>query len=60
MVNVLLQVNPEMVPQLESAGMSFTGKDETGQRMEVRFQQLKFFKWNYLVDHLEIFLANRF
>ncbi|KAJ8449018.1 hypothetical protein Cgig2_004073 [Carnegiea gigantea] len=28
-------VNPEMVPQLESAGMSFTGKDETGQRMEI-------------------------
>lgn len=29
------EVNPEMVPQLESAGMSFTGKDETGQRMEI-------------------------
>lgn len=24
-----------MVPQLEKAGLLFTGKDETGQRMEV-------------------------
>ena len=30
-----MQVNPEMVSRLEDAGLSFTGKDETGQRMEV-------------------------
>lgn len=30
-----MQVNPDMVPCLEDAGLSFTGKDETGQRMEV-------------------------
>ncbi|KAK9669586.1 hypothetical protein RND81_13G141500 [Saponaria officinalis] len=29
------EVNPDMVPQLESAGMSFTGKDESGERMEI-------------------------
>ncbi|XP_071740777.1 uncharacterized protein [Rutidosis leptorrhynchoides] len=29
------EVNPDMVPQLEKAGLSFTGKDETGQRMEI-------------------------
>ncbi|KAK4742455.1 hypothetical protein SAY87_000456 [Trapa incisa] len=29
------EVNPEMVPSLEKAGLSFTGKDETGQRMEI-------------------------
>ncbi|KAH9622683.1 hypothetical protein KSS87_020632 [Heliosperma pusillum] len=29
------EVNPDMVAQLESAGMSFTGKDETGERMEI-------------------------
>lgn len=29
------EVNPEMVPQLEAAGLSFTGKDETGRRMEI-------------------------
>ncbi|XP_048323674.2 uncharacterized protein LOC107403358 [Ziziphus jujuba] len=29
------EVNPEMVARLESAGLSFTGKDETGQRMEI-------------------------
>ncbi|KAK1380309.1 hypothetical protein POM88_027053 [Heracleum sosnowskyi] len=28
------EVNPDMVPQLERAGFLFTGKDETGQRME--------------------------
>ncbi|CAL8149873.1 unnamed protein product [Prunus armeniaca] len=29
------EVNPEMVARLENAGLSFTGKDETGQRMEI-------------------------
>ncbi|GJV68263.1 CTP synthase-like protein [Tanacetum coccineum] len=29
------EVNPDMVPQLEKAGLSFTGKDETGQRMQI-------------------------
>lgn len=31
----VLQVNPEMVVRLEKAGLSFTGKDITGRRMEV-------------------------
>jgi len=30
-----MQVNPELVARLENAGLSFIGKDETGQRMEV-------------------------
>lgn len=30
-----VQVNPDMVSQLETAGLSFVGKDETGRRMEV-------------------------
>ncbi|KAM1122920.1 hypothetical protein FF1_004367 [Malus domestica] len=29
------EVNPEMVARLENSGLSFTGKDETGQRMEI-------------------------
>ncbi|EXB62694.1 CTP synthase 2 [Morus notabilis] len=29
------EVNPDMVSQLEKAGMLFVGKDETGQRMEI-------------------------
>ncbi|KAM7252299.1 hypothetical protein ACFE04_024182 [Oxalis oulophora] len=29
------EVNPEMVAQLENAGLSFVGRDETGQRMEI-------------------------
>lgn len=29
------EVNPQMVPLLENAGLSFTAKDETGQRMEI-------------------------
>lgn len=29
------EVNPDMISQLENAGLSFTGKDETGQRMEI-------------------------
>lgn len=29
------QVNPDMISQLENAGLSFVGKDETGRRMEV-------------------------
>ncbi|KAG9159140.1 hypothetical protein Leryth_025978 [Lithospermum erythrorhizon] len=29
------EVNPDMVPKLEEAGLLFTGKDETGRRMEI-------------------------
>ncbi|XP_023768950.1 uncharacterized protein LOC111917501 isoform X1 [Lactuca sativa] len=29
------EVNPDMVSQLEKSGLSFTGKDETGQRMQI-------------------------
>ncbi|XP_057749055.1 uncharacterized protein LOC130967997 [Arachis stenosperma] len=29
------EVNPDFVSRLENAGLSFTGKDETGQRMEI-------------------------
>ncbi|XAR52854.1 CTP synthase (glutamine hydrolyzing) [Bertholletia excelsa] len=29
------EVNPKMVKQLEAAGLSFTGKDESGERMEI-------------------------
>lgn len=29
------EVNPDMVAQLEKGGLSFTGKDETGQRMQI-------------------------
>jgi CTP synthase len=29
------EVNPAMVPRFESSGLTFTGKDETGQRMEI-------------------------
>ncbi|RZC67597.1 hypothetical protein C5167_011284 [Papaver somniferum] len=29
------EVNPSMIKQLESAGLSFVGKDETGERMEI-------------------------
>ncbi|KAL5997596.1 hypothetical protein ACLOJK_008526, partial [Asimina triloba] len=29
------EVNPDMVPELEGAGLSFVGKDESGQRMEI-------------------------
>jgi CTP synthase len=29
------EVNPELVPQLEEAGLRFVGKDETGERMEI-------------------------
>ncbi|XP_057453329.1 uncharacterized protein LOC130745195 [Lotus japonicus] len=29
------EVNPDMIPQLEKAGLSFVGKDETGRRMEI-------------------------
>ena len=30
-----LQVNPEMIMELERAGLKFVGTDETGRRMEV-------------------------
>lgn len=42
-----MQVNPEMVTRLENAGLTFTGKDGTGQRMEVA---------NFAHDPLYIFL----
>ena len=29
------EVNPDIVPELEAAGLRFVGKDETGRRMEV-------------------------
>ncbi|KAF7835866.1 CTP synthase [Senna tora] len=29
------EVNPDMISQLENAGLSFVGKDETGSRMEI-------------------------
>ncbi len=29
------EVNPDLVPVLEEAGLRFVGKDETGQRMEI-------------------------
>ncbi|XP_006644451.1 CTP synthase-like [Oryza brachyantha] len=29
------EVNPEMVPEFEKAGLSFVGKDESGKRMEI-------------------------
>lgn len=29
------EVNPEMIPQFEKAGLSFVGRDESGQRMEI-------------------------
>ncbi|KAJ0017766.1 hypothetical protein Pint_11685 [Pistacia integerrima] len=29
------EVNPDMIATFENAGLSFTGKDETGQRMEI-------------------------
>jgi hypothetical protein len=32
---LFLQVNPDMVPAFEKAGLQFVGKDETGKRMEV-------------------------
>lgn len=38
-----MQVNPELVARLENAGLSFTGKDETGQRMEVWTVSYDFF-----------------
>uniref|UniRef100_A0A0D9YCJ5 CTP synthase n=1 Tax=Oryza glumipatula TaxID=40148 RepID=A0A0D9YCJ5_9ORYZ len=31
----VFQVNPEMVPEFEKAGLSFVGKDESGRRMEI-------------------------
>jgi hypothetical protein len=35
-----VQVNPEMVPELEKAGLSFVGKDESGRRMEVYLKDI--------------------
>lgn len=34
-ISYVMQVNPDMTSQLEDAGLSFVGKDETGNRMEV-------------------------
>lgn len=28
-------MNPDIVPELEAAGLRFTGRDETGRRMEI-------------------------
>ena len=35
-----VQVNPEMILRLESAGLSFVGKDESEMRMEVHTFEL--------------------
>lgn len=32
------EVNPDIVPKLEEAGLQFVGRDETGTRMEVSVQ----------------------
>jgi CTP synthase len=37
------EVNPDMVEQLEKGGLSFVGKDESGERMEI--VELKDHKW---------------
>lgn len=37
---LFFQVNPDMVPDFERAGLQFVGKDESGTRMEV---DLEFF-----------------
>lgn len=29
------EVNPDLVPRLEEAGLHFVGRDETGERMEI-------------------------
>lgn len=34
--SVFVKINPDMVTDLENAGLSFVGKDETNRRMEVR------------------------
>lgn len=34
--SVFVKINPNMVTDLENAGLSFVGKDETNRRMEVR------------------------
>lgn len=39
---VFFQVNPDMVPDFERAGLQFVGKDESGRRMEV---DLELFSW---------------
>ena len=38
----VFQLNPDMVPDFERAGLQFVGKDESGRRMEV---DLEFFPW---------------
>lgn len=55
--DAFLQVNPAMVPRFESSGLTFTGKDETGQRMEVKTDLLhhkKFHLLDYNSWHLKI------
>jgi hypothetical protein len=37
-LKLCLQVNPDMVPAFEKAGLQFVGKDETGKRMEVKYR----------------------
>lgn len=49
-VTFFVQVNPDMILQLEDAGLSFVGKDETGRRMEVR--TLSFRSWKILPCNL--------
>lgn len=42
------EVNPEMVLELEAAGLQFVGRDETGQRMEA---SLSAQAWALLFSH---------
>ena len=41
-----MQVNPDFVARLENAGLTFAGKDETGQRMEVWILSFQTLFWN--------------
>jgi len=42
------EVNPDMVPEFEKAGLSFVGRDESGKRMEVRLPTF-FMKINHVL-----------
>lgn len=37
LLNVIMQVNPDVIGDLEEAGLKFVGRDESGKRMEVSF-----------------------
>ena len=37
-VRVRYEVNPEMVDEIQAAGLFFTGRDDRGQRMEIAEQ----------------------